>query len=88
MPDHTIEELTILPNDKTIPSAIIRQGVIPTTPTSPDTGVSIRCLELYRVAKLRTPQISIQSWMKTLCDIHLVSLVRFFSYRRWLTVLR
>lgn len=78
MTDRTSEELTILPSDKTIPSAIVRQGVIPTSPISPNVGISVQCLELFHVAKLRTPHLSIHSWVKTLCDIHSVSLYQLY----------
>ncbi|KAJ7027031.1 hypothetical protein C8F04DRAFT_1295641 [Mycena alexandri] len=31
---------------------------------------SIRLLEIFRVAHLRTPQLSIHAWMKTIADLH------------------
>jgi hypothetical protein len=66
-------DITILPDDKYITSALIRQGIVPCCPILPSVGITIDCLELYRVAHLRNPHLSIQSWVKTLCDIHSVN---------------
>ena len=65
--------LTILPTDKTIASAIVRQGYIPSSPLTPSVCITIQSLELYRVAHLRSPHLSIQAFVKTLCDLHSVS---------------
>lgn len=65
--------LSILPTDKYIASALVRQGVMPCSPISPAVAVTIDALELYRVAHLRSPHFSIQSFVKTLCDLHSVS---------------
>ncbi|KAG2109133.1 hypothetical protein DEU56DRAFT_874515 [Suillus clintonianus] len=58
--------LRILPADATISSALVRQGVMPS-------------LDLYRVAHLRSPQLSIQAFVKTMCDLHGVSFHRHLS---------
>ena len=58
-----------------------------TSPHPPDTGISIKCLELYHVAKLHTPHPSIHSWVKTLCDIHLVSCINMINCWKWLRIL-
>ncbi|KAJ7893241.1 hypothetical protein B0H13DRAFT_1886386 [Mycena leptocephala] len=39
-------------------------------PWTPTVGFSTRVLELFRVAHLRTPTLAIQSWVKTLADLH------------------
>ncbi|KAJ7852551.1 hypothetical protein B0H13DRAFT_2238171 [Mycena leptocephala] len=44
--------------------------VIPCAPWTPTIGFSTRVLELFRVAHLRTPTLAIQSWVKTLADLH------------------
>lgn len=67
--------LTVLPSDETIVSAIVRQGYIPSSPLSPSVCITIRALELYRVAHLRSPHLSIQAFVKTLCDLHGVGAV-------------
>lgn len=64
--------LPILPTDKYVASAFVRQGIIPCSPILPSVGITTNCLELYRVAHLRQPHLSIQAWVKTLCDIHMV----------------
>ncbi|KAF9231943.1 hypothetical protein BU15DRAFT_81804 [Melanogaster broomeanus] len=61
---------TIKPNDSYIASALIRQGLVPCSPISPTTAITINALELYRTAHLRSPHFSIQAFVKTLCDLH------------------
>ncbi|KAJ7936025.1 hypothetical protein B0H13DRAFT_1853726 [Mycena leptocephala] len=56
--------------DKFTTSCLVSQGVIPCAPWTPTVGFSTRVLELFRVAHLRTPTLAIQSWMKTLADLH------------------
>jgi hypothetical protein len=46
---------------------------MPSAPLSPSVCIKIDALELYRVAHLRSPRLSIQAWVKTLCDLHGVS---------------
>ncbi|EGO30599.1 hypothetical protein SERLADRAFT_404701 [Serpula lacrymans var. lacrymans S7.9] len=64
------EVLVMLPTDRFITSALVRQGVMPCSPISPTVGITSDTLELYRVAHIRTPQISIQAFVKSLCDLH------------------
>ncbi|KAJ7432670.1 hypothetical protein B0H11DRAFT_2165186 [Mycena galericulata] len=42
---------------------------MPCSPFAPTVAISIRCLELFRVAHLRAPNLTIQAWIKTLADI-------------------
>jgi hypothetical protein len=51
---------------------IVRHGSIPSSPLTPSVCITIKCLELYRVAHLRLPHFSIQAFVKTLCDLHSV----------------
>ncbi|KAJ7025076.1 hypothetical protein C8F04DRAFT_1212968 [Mycena alexandri] len=44
--------------------------LIPCAPWNPKLVLSIRLLELFRVARLRTPSLSIQGWMKTIAELH------------------
>ncbi|KAJ7019595.1 hypothetical protein C8F04DRAFT_1214298 [Mycena alexandri] len=44
--------------------------LIPCAPWNPKLVFSIRLLELFRVARLRTPSLSIQGWMKTIAELH------------------
>ncbi|KAJ7713931.1 hypothetical protein B0H16DRAFT_1742958 [Mycena metata] len=51
-------------------SALVSQGFFPCAPWNPSLAFSTRLLELFRVAHLRTPQLSIQAWMKMIADLH------------------
>lgn len=46
---------------------------MPCSPITPTVAISIEAMELYRVAHLRCPHLSIQAFVKTLCDLHAVS---------------
>jgi hypothetical protein len=70
--------IVILPSDAFIASAFVRQGVIPCSPISPSLGFTTRTLELFRVSRLRNPHFSIQSFIKTLSDLHYVGLPTYF----------
>ncbi|KAG1775054.1 hypothetical protein EV702DRAFT_1199651 [Suillus placidus] len=63
----------------TISTAIVRQGVMPCSPISPTVGITTEALDLYRVAHLRSPQLSIQAFVKTMCDLHGVAFHRHLS---------
>src|SRR5882724_5614508 len=65
--------LTILPTDKTIVSTIVHQGYIPSNPLMPSVCITIQSLKLYPIAHLCSPHLSIQAFVKTLCDLHSVS---------------
>ncbi|KAH7923679.1 hypothetical protein BV22DRAFT_1105986 [Leucogyrophana mollusca] len=71
--------LIILPTDDFITSALVRQGVVPCSPISPVVGITIDALEFYRVARQRNPHYSIQSFVKTICDLHSVQFQRYLS---------
>ncbi|KAJ6461948.1 hypothetical protein C8R47DRAFT_1180494 [Mycena vitilis] len=49
---------------------LVGQGLIPCSPFKPTLVVAARVLEMYRLAKLRCPQLGVQSWMKALSDMH------------------
>src|SRR6267154_2267222 len=46
---------------------------MPCSPLLPSVAITIDVLELYRVANLRSPRLSIQAFVKTLSDLHGVS---------------
>ncbi|KAG1841143.1 hypothetical protein DFJ58DRAFT_666711 [Suillus subalutaceus] len=71
--------LKISSTDRTIASALVRQGVMPCSPISPVAGITLEALELYRVAHLRNPHLSIQAFVKTICDLHGVEFHRHIS---------
>ncbi|KAF8169554.1 hypothetical protein K438DRAFT_1909486 [Mycena galopus ATCC 62051] len=43
---------------------------MPVAPYFPTVVITIRALEIYRVARLRCPRLGIQAFMRALCDIH------------------
>ncbi|KAH7905207.1 hypothetical protein BJ138DRAFT_1018025 [Hygrophoropsis aurantiaca] len=71
--------LSVLSTDSFIASALVRQGVIPCSPITPNVAISIGGLELYRVARQRNPHFSIQAFVKTLCDLQGVQFQRYLS---------
>jgi hypothetical protein len=52
---------------------------MPCSPYTPTTAISIRTLELFRVTQLRSPHVSIHSFVKTLCDLHTVPFKPYLS---------
>jgi hypothetical protein len=70
---------TILSSDRTIAASLIRQGYLPCSPLKPTVAITIRAVNLYRLSHLRCPHVSVQSFVKTLCDIHGV------PFQRWLS---
>ncbi|KAG1743564.1 uncharacterized protein EDB91DRAFT_1247062 [Suillus paluster] len=71
--------LRILPTDATISSVLVRQGMMPCSPISPTVIITTKALDLYHVAHLRSPQLSIQAFVKTMCNLHGVGFHRHLS---------
>lgn len=74
-PDPTASHAAILnvnTADDYLCSAFVRQGVIPSSPTTPSLGFSVQAVELFRTAHLRCPHFSQQAFIKTLSDLHSV----------------
>ncbi|KAF7334351.1 hypothetical protein MSAN_02380000 [Mycena sanguinolenta] len=57
-------------SDKFVVSSLVGQGLFPCAPFAPKIAVATRVLEMFRVNRLRCPSLSIQSWVKSLCDLH------------------
>ncbi|EIW86310.1 hypothetical protein CONPUDRAFT_148402 [Coniophora puteana RWD-64-598 SS2] len=51
---------------------LVRQGFIFCLPNSPSTVFTVQSLRAYHVLKMRTPQVSTQSYVRSLCDLHRV----------------
>ncbi|KAI6146179.1 hypothetical protein BKA82DRAFT_4330387 [Pisolithus tinctorius] len=66
-------------DDSYIASALVRQGFMPCSPIRPSVAITINALELYRVARLRSPHFSIQAFVKTICDLQGVAFRRYLS---------
>ncbi|KAG1799829.1 uncharacterized protein HD556DRAFT_1430551 [Suillus plorans] len=52
---------------------------MPCSPISPTVGITTEALDLYHVAHLRSPHLSIQAFVKTVCDLHGVEFHRHLS---------
>ncbi|KAG1788084.1 uncharacterized protein HD556DRAFT_1434130 [Suillus plorans] len=63
-------EKVISSKDCTITSALVHQGILPCFPILLIVGITIEALEIYCVAHLRCPHLSIQVFVKTMCDFH------------------
>ncbi|KAG1844376.1 hypothetical protein F4604DRAFT_1884456 [Suillus subluteus] len=57
----------------------INCGVVPCSPISPTVGITTEVLELYCVVHLWSPHLSIQSFVKSVCDLHRVEFCRHLS---------
>lgn len=65
----TQEDLKMYQGDAFVSSSLVRQGVIPCAPFEPTVGITVRVLELFRIAHLHCPHLAIQPYVKTLCDL-------------------
>ncbi|KAG1719798.1 hypothetical protein EDD22DRAFT_983278 [Suillus occidentalis] len=54
-------------------------GIVPCSLISPSVGITIDALELYCVARLRSPHFSIQAYVKSICDLHGTIFQRYLS---------
>ncbi|KAJ7236142.1 hypothetical protein C8J57DRAFT_1530243 [Mycena rebaudengoi] len=68
--DSYTQDVTLDPNGGGIAPALIFQGLMPCTPWSPMVAISTRVLELYRVTHVHCPQLAVQPFVKSLCDLH------------------
>ncbi|KAG1721163.1 hypothetical protein EDD22DRAFT_983130 [Suillus occidentalis] len=64
-----------------IASALVRQGVIPCSPISPTTAITMEALNFYWVAHQRNPHFSIQAYMRMLCDLQGVQFYPYLSHQ-------
>ncbi|KAG6808337.1 hypothetical protein H0H92_004439 [Tricholoma furcatifolium] len=53
-----------------LPAAIVRQGLVPSAPLKPNFAFSIRTLEFYRITHLHCPHLTVEPFVKSLCDLH------------------
>lgn len=60
-------------NGATIISSLVQEGVVPSSLLKSHIAITIQGLELFRIAQLGCPLLSVQAWVKSLCDIHGVS---------------
>ncbi|KAK7040640.1 hypothetical protein R3P38DRAFT_2513560 [Favolaschia claudopus] len=64
------EDLHFTVGDAFESCSCVRQGWIPSSPTTPTAVITIRALEIFRVARLRCPRLGVQAFVRALCDIH------------------
>ncbi|KAJ7600188.1 hypothetical protein C8J56DRAFT_767981 [Mycena floridula] len=57
-------------NDQYSSSALVRQGLFPSSPLKITVAISTAALELYRSLFVRCPRLTIQPFVKSLCDLH------------------
>ncbi|KAI5989484.1 hypothetical protein EDD15DRAFT_2171323 [Pisolithus albus] len=62
--------ITVGPTDRYLTSALVRHGLIPCSPITPKVAVTVHALELYHTTRQRCPHLSIQAYVKSLCDVH------------------
>ncbi|KAJ7589290.1 hypothetical protein C8J56DRAFT_784452 [Mycena floridula] len=56
--------------DKYSSTALVRQGLFPCSPLKITVAISTSTLELYRSLFVRCPRLTIQPFVRTLCDLH------------------
>ncbi|KAJ7857422.1 hypothetical protein B0H14DRAFT_3085219 [Mycena olivaceomarginata] len=66
----TSVEVRLDPRGNGVVPALILEGLVPCAPDRPTVAVKVRVLEVYRVAHVRCPHLAIQSFVKSLCDLH------------------
>ncbi|KAI0247563.1 hypothetical protein BJV78DRAFT_1133077, partial [Lactifluus subvellereus] len=49
---------------------LLQQGCLSSSPTWISFAISLRTLELYRQLRVRQPRLSIQAWVRSICDYH------------------
>ncbi|KAJ7081091.1 hypothetical protein C8R43DRAFT_965631 [Mycena crocata] len=68
--DTTDVSVKLDPRGGGVAPALILAGLMPCAPWEPTVAIRIRVLEVYRVTHVRCPQLAVQSFVKSLCDIH------------------
>ncbi|KAJ7351528.1 hypothetical protein DFH08DRAFT_957837 [Mycena albidolilacea] len=64
------QPLQLIRGDAYIASACVCRGWMPASTWNPTVIITIRALEVYRIAHLRCPWLGIQAFIRSLCDIH------------------
>ncbi|KAI6141183.1 hypothetical protein BKA82DRAFT_4362281 [Pisolithus tinctorius] len=62
--------ITVGPTDRYLTSALVCHGLIPCSPITPKVAITVQALDLYHTVRQRCPHLSIQGYVKSLCDIH------------------
>jgi hypothetical protein len=80
------QDVVLEPTAGGIAPSLILQGLMPCAPWTPTVAISTRVLELYRVTHVRCPQLAVQPFVKSLCDLHGVSTFCLQNLWGWLTL--
>ena len=62
--------ITVEPTDLYLTSALVHHGLIPCSPITPKVAIMACALNLYHMAHQCCPHLSIQAYVKSLCDMH------------------
>ncbi|KAJ7816682.1 hypothetical protein B0H14DRAFT_3475139 [Mycena olivaceomarginata] len=63
-------DVKLKPTESGIAPALVHEGLVPCAPWAPSVAITVRVLEAYRIQHVRCPQLVIQSFVKSLCDMH------------------
>ena len=66
------KDVAMDPRGNGVVPVLIMSGLIPCAPWKPSVAVTVRVLKMYRIAHARCPQLAVQSFVKTLCDLYKV----------------
>ncbi|KAK7437700.1 hypothetical protein VKT23_018416 [Stygiomarasmius scandens] len=64
------DRLSIYVDPANVLASLVAQGLYPCSPLRPSVVVTTRTLEHYRVLYLRCPRVTVQPFVKALCDLH------------------
>ncbi|KAJ7788156.1 hypothetical protein B0H14DRAFT_3504535 [Mycena olivaceomarginata] len=68
--DTSSVDVTLDSRARAIAPALLLAQLVPCAPWRPTVAIKVRVLEAYRVLHVRSPQLAIQSFVKSLCDLH------------------
>ncbi|KAG6848526.1 hypothetical protein H0H93_016281 [Arthromyces matolae] len=71
--------VNVCKEDVNVPAAIVRHGLLPTAPLKPHSAFSIRVMELFRISHLRCPHMTVEPFVKTLCDLHRIPFRQYLA---------
>ncbi|KAJ7719537.1 hypothetical protein B0H14DRAFT_3629086 [Mycena olivaceomarginata] len=63
-------DMKLKPTETSIAPTLVREGLLPCTPWAPSVVITTRMLETYRIQHVCYPQLAIQSFVKSLCNMH------------------
>lgn len=69
-PGTRILQTNVIDGLEGIAASLIQQGLIPCAPFRPGLAITTRLLAIFRNLHLRCPHLSIQAFVKGLCDLH------------------